>query len=325
MTQYPLISVIIPAYNAEKTIQRAVRSVLDQTYPNVELVVVDDGSTDGTGDLLDSLAEEEHKLRVMHQANGGVCAARNAGLDRAKGERICFLDADDELTEKALQTLFGTMERTGSDIVAGCCEEVRPDGTSFENRYPLPGTMWTWQGLEPLEHSLKDFPATYSVWGKLYRRKVIGDTRFVEGRKIHEDSFFLFQVFQKEITMTVTNFVTVRYHLTENSASRAEFSEKFLDILYFAQEKRRIVEENHPQYLALVKNVQVKACLALLNKMRLGCPGEYKAVEKQCMATVRENAAYFIPVLPIDRITFTAVRLHLFWLYKWVYRLLKSR
>lgn len=325
MTQYPLISVIIPAYNAEKTIQRAVRSVLDQTYPNVELIVVDDGSTDGTGVLLDTLAEEEGKLRVIHQANGGVCRARNAGLDGAKGERVCFLDADDELTEKALETLYLAMETNGSDIVAGCCEEIRPDGSSFENRYPLPGESWTWQALEPLEHSLKDFPATYSVWGKLYRREVIGDIRFVEGRKIHEDSFFLFQVFQKELTMTVTNFVTVRYHLTENSASRAAFSGKFLDILYFAQEKRKTIEKSHPQYLDLAKNVEIKACLSLLNKMRLGCPGEYKAVEKQCMTTVRENAGYFIPVLPIDRITFTAVRLHLFWLYKWVYRLLKSR
>lgn len=324
MSQYPLISVIVPAYNAEKTIQRAVRSVLTQTYPNVELVVVDDGSTDGTGALLDTLAATEPRLRILHQSNGGVCVARNAGLNAAKGERICFLDADDELTEKALQTLSETMEETRSDIVAGTCERVRSDESSFE-KYALPGEHWTWQALEPLEHSLADHPATYSVWGKLYRREVLGDTRFVEGRRIHEDSFFLFQVFQQELTMTVTNFVTVRYHLTENSASRAGFSEKFLDILYFAQEKRKIIEENHPQYLDLAKNVEIKACLSLLNKMRLGCPKEYQAVQKRCMATVRENAKYFIPVLPIDRITFTAVRLHLFWLYKWVYCLIKAR
>lgn len=325
MSQYPLISVIVPAYNAEKTIQRAVRSVLNQTYPNVELVVVDDGSTDGTGALLDALAASEPRLRVLHQANGGVCTARNAGLNAAKGEKLCFLDADDELTEKALETLFETMEGTGSDIVAGCCVHILPDGTSQENPYALKETPWTWHGLEPLEHSLADFPATYSVWGKLYRREAIGGTRFVEGRKIHEDSFFLFQVFQKKLTMTVTNFVTVRYYLTENSASRAPFSGKFLDILYFAQEKRKIIEENHPQYLDLAKNTEVKACLSLLNKMRLGCPREYAPVQKQCMATIRENAGYFIPVLRIDRVTFTAVRLHLFWLYKWVYRLLKAK
>ena len=325
MTQYPLISVIIPAYNGEKTIARACQSVLTQTYPNVELVVVNDGSTDGTAALLEALAAEHDNIRVVHQENGGVCAARNAGLNRAAGERICFLDADDELTEKALQTLSETMEDTHSDIVAGSCLRVRPDGSSFESPYTLPAETWTWQGLEPLEHSLEDFPATYSVWGKLYRREVIDDIRFVEGRKIHEDSFFLFQVFQKELTMTVTNFVTVRYHLTENSASRAAFSGKFLDVLYFAQEKRQIIEKNHPQYLNLAKNVEIKACLSLLNKMRLGCPKEYKEVQKQCLATVRENARYFIPVLPIDRITFTAVRLHLFWLYQWVYRSIKGK
>lgn len=324
MPQYPLISVIIPAYNAEKTIVRACRSVLAQTYPNVELIVVNDGSADGTGALLEELAAQHGSVHVLHQENRGVCAARNAGIEASKGQRVCFLDADDELTERALQSLFETMEATQGDIAAGCCVHILPDGTSRGNAYPLPGDVWTWHGLEPLKHSLEDFPATYSVWGKLYRREVIGDVRFVEGRRIHEDSFFLFQLFQKKLTMAVTNDVTVRYYLTENSASRAAFSEKFLDILYFAQEKRDIIEKNHPQYLDLAKNVEIKACLSLLNKMRLGCPKEYKAVQKQCMATVRKNARFFIPVLPIDRITFTAVRLRLFWLYQWVYRLVKG-
>lgn len=324
MSHYPLISVIIPAYNAEQTLRRACQSVWEQTYPHVELVVVNDGSADGTAALLDGLAAQQENIRVIHQENGGVCSARNAGLDAATGERICFLDADDELTPGALLTLHETMERTHSHIVAGSCLRVRPDGSSFESGYALSGESCTWQGLQPLEQSLKDHPATYSVWGKLYRRETIGGVRFVRGRRIHEDSFFLFQVMQKELTMTVTNDVTVRYHLTENSASRTAFSEKFLDILYFAREKRRIVEENHPQYLDLAKNVEIKACLSLLNKMRIGCPKEYLPVQKQCLKTVRENARYFIPVLPVDRVTFTAVQLRLFWLYQWVYRLLKG-
>lgn len=325
MEHFPVISVIIPAYNARETLERACASVWTQSYPNVELVVVDDGSTDTTGALLESLSRENPSLHVVSQENGGVCRARNAGLAAATGSLICFLDADDELMPDALKALWDTMEKTGSDIVAGCCLRVRPDGSSFESGFSLSREVELWQGLVPLEQSLKDHPATYAVWGKLYRRQAIGDTRFIEGRRIHEDSFFLFSLFQRELTMAVTNLVVVRYHLTDNSASRSRFSEKHLDILYFSQEKQRILEETHPEYRDLGKNMQVKACLALLKLLSRGCPREYRSVQKQCQQVVRENARWFIPAIRTDRVLFAVVRLHVFWLYQWVYRLVKGR
>lgn len=317
----PLISVIIPAYNAAATLERACASVWRQSYPNVEVVVVDDGSTDGTASLLDALSRENPNLRPIHQENGGVSRARNAGIGAARGELITFLDADDELTEEGLTRLWQILRDTGSDIAAGCCLRVPGVAT----RYEISQDPTLWYGLEPLEQSLRDHPATYGVWAKLYRRSAIGDTRFVEGRRIHEDSFFLFSLFQREVTVAVTNAVIVRYYLTENSASRSRFSEKHLDILYFAEEKRRLVEENHPQYQDLAKNMELKASLALLKLLSRGCPGEYREVQRQCLQTVRRNAKWFVPAIPTDRVLFRVVRLRLFWLYQWVYRLVKGR
>lgn len=325
MKDYPMISVIIPAYNAISTLERACRSVWAQTYPNVELVVVDDGSTDGTAALMDELALGREHVRVIHQKNGGVCRARNTGLDTAGGELIFFLDADDELLPQGLGNLWNCLRDTSADVVASSCLRVRPDGSSFESLYGLGETTLVWHGLEPLEQSLKDHPATYAVWGKLYRREVIGNHRFPEGRKIHEDSFFLFTLFQQELTMAVTDLVTVRYYLTANSASRSFFSEKHLDILYFAGEKQRMVEETHPEFLDLAKNMQVKACLALLKLLSWGCPREYRGVQRQCQKTIRENAAYFIPAIRVDKVLFWVVRLRLFWLYQLCYPLLKGR
>lgn len=325
MKDYPTISVIIPAYNAVGTLERACRSVWAQTYPNVELVVVDDGSTDGTAALLDGLALGRERVRVVHQSNGGVCRARNAGLDTAKGALIFFLDADDELLPQGLEQLWDLLRDTSADVVASSCLRVRPDGSSFESLYGLGETALVWRGMEPLAQSLKDHPATYAVWGKLYRREIIAGVRFAEGRRIHEDSFFLFELFQRELTMTVTDLVTVRYYLTANSASRSVFSEKHLDILYFAGEKQRIVEENHPEYAELAKNMQVKASLALLKLLSRGCPREYRGVQRQCQKTIRENGGYFIPAIRTDRILFAVVRLHLFWLYQRVYPLVKGR
>lgn len=325
MNNNPLISVIIPAYNAEKTLERACASVWNQSYSNVELVVVNDGSADGTGALLDRLCREHGNLRAVNQKNGGVSRARNVGLEHARGELIAFLDADDELTADGLAGLWQIMRETGCDIVAGCCLRVPAQGGCFATSYDLERDPLVWQGMEPLEQSLKDHPATYGVWAKLYRRQAIGDVRFAEGRRIHEDSFFLFSLFQRETTMAVTNVVAVRYYLTENSASRSCFSDKHLDILYFSGEKQRILAENHPQYLDLGKNMELKANLALLKLLSRGCPKEYRAVQKQCQRTVRQNAAWFVPAIRSDRVLFWVVRLRVFWLYQWVYRLVKGR
>jgi hypothetical protein len=111
--------------------------------------------------------------------------------------------------------------------------------------------------------------------------------------------------------------------MTAQSASRSGFSDKFLDILYFAEEKAKIVEERYPEYLPLAKNVLAKANMALLKVMCLGADQKYLPLEKQCCRAVRENAPYFIPAIRVDKILFAVIRLRLFWLYKRLYRLLR--
>ena len=321
----PKISILIPVYDGEATIGRAVRSVLEQNYPNLEIIVVNDGSTDGTAAALDALAKEHPSVLPVHQQNGGVSRARNTGLDRASGDYIMFLDADDELAPEVLRKTMDVALVHDADIVAGTCLRIRPDGTSFLSDMPIAEDPTLWQGEEALCASLRDHPSTYAVWGKLYRREAIGEKRFVEGKKLHEDSFFLFEILQGELKMVVTKLPIVRYHLTQSSASRAAFSDKFLDMLYFAQRKLEIIENNYPHLIPLGKNVLVKANMALLKTMWSAKGGSYKKLEKQCQKTIRENGKYFIPAIKVDKILFLFIRLRLFWLYKWIYRLLRGK
>lgn len=321
--EYPLISVIIPAYNAEGTIRRAVDSVLGQSYPNVELIIVNDGSRDGTAEILDALAAEHANVFCVHQENGGVSKARNTGLEHAGGGYIAFLDADDELLPDCLERLYRVSCEENCDIVAGPSIRVWPDGSRSLKGYGVEGTPLIWEGKEALGNSLKDHPATYSVWGKLYRREVLEGVRFVEGKRIHEDSFFLFEVFARELRMAVLAEPTIHYYMTAQSASRSGFSEKFLDILYFADRKEEIVAGKYPDYLPLAKNVQAKANMALLKVMCLGADKKYQPLEQQCCRAVIENAQYFIPAIRVDKILFAFIRLRLFWLYKLLYRLLR--
>lgn len=323
MGNSPLISVIIPAYNAEATIMRACRSVLAQSYPNVELIVVDDGSKDATGEIVKALAAEKDNVRCIQQPNGGVSRARNTGLDAVTGEYIMFLDADDELEPGCMEALMEISDTRNCDIVAGGCLRIRPDGSSFYQGIPVSAEVDVYQDEEAFLCSLKDHPLTYAVWAKLYRAEAIGSIRFVEGMRLHEDSFFLFEVLRRNLRVAATNLTVVRYHLTANSASRAVFSEKFLDMLVLAQRKYEIVEANYPHLVPLAKNVVVKANMALLKTIWSAKGSTYKAIEKQCLKTVRDNAAYFIPAIKVDKILFLFIRLRLFWLYKLLYRLLR--
>lgn len=323
MENLPLISVIIPAYNAQATIGRACDSVLNQGYHNVELIVVNDGSKDETARILDRIAEEHKNVMPIHQPNGGVCRARNTGLQAAQGKYIFFLDSDDEVIPGCLEEFLRIAQETGCGIVAGPCIDVKPDGTEIPNRYHDEEKALLWWGKEGVRQSLLDNPATYSVWGKLYRADVLEDLQFVEGKRIHEDSFFLFEALTREKGMAVSNVHSVHYYETSNSASRAVFSERFLDILYFADRKLQIAREKYPEFEKEAGNMLVKANMALLKAMPSDIKNQYSHVEAKCLQVVQSNARYFVPAIRMDKILFLFIRLRLFWLYKRIYRLLR--
>lgn len=322
--EFPLISVIIPAYQAEKTLLRACNSVFSQSYPNLELVIVNDGSVDGTAKVMDEVAQTGRNVKLIHKENGGVSSARNFGLSHMTGEYLFFLDADDEIPQDAIEKLYVLLVQHQCDIAAGYSLKIRPDGATSARYYEMDGSVLLWEGLEPLEHSLKDHPAGYSSCGKLYRRSCVGDVQFQEHLRIHEDSFFLFEIFQNPVKMVIANECTLHCHLVANSASRSEFSEKFLDILTVAREKQRIVNENHPQFLVLSNNLQIKACLALLKVMRRGCDSRFRPVEKECMQTIRRNSRYFVPAIRADVVMFWIVRMHLYYPLKLVEKIRKQ-
>lgn len=134
----PAISVIMPVYQAGPFLRDSVRSVLGQTFPDFELILVDDGSTDGSAGLCDTLAGEDSRVRVLHKKNGGVSAARNDGMDLAGGEYIYFCDADDTIAPDALEKLHGALAGAGADT-SGCgVRLVWPDGRQEDQPGALP-------------------------------------------------------------------------------------------------------------------------------------------------------------------------------------------
>lgn len=192
------VSIIVPVYNARRWLTIAVQSVQAQTYANWELILIDDGSTDGSGDLCERLSRDDSRIRVHHQKNSGVSAARNMGIDISHGNFISFLDADDELAPNFLECMVDTQNRTKADIISCYPQEYTEDyhpiarEGSVVNLSPYAAIREVW-----LQHGLIET----GVWGKLYHKSIFEHERFTPGR--YEDLDALYRLFSQANHITV--------------------------------------------------------------------------------------------------------------------------
>lgn len=171
-----MISVIIPAYNAEENIDRALKSVLFQTYSNLEIIVIDDGSKDNTGKIVDNYAKKDSRIKVYHVENGGEARARNLGIVKAKGEFIAFCDADDYMYPNMLETMISSIKNDGTDMAICSWKNVDEDG----NELPWRKTNLKTCILNTLE-AQSQFLTTGNIegfcWNKLFSKKLYDITR----------------------------------------------------------------------------------------------------------------------------------------------------
>lgn len=307
-----IVSVIIPAYNAGKYIQECLDSLLSQTYQNLEIIVIDDGSIDETYEIVNSYSNKFARLILVHQENGGVCAARNKGLDLASGEYIMFLDADDYLLKESVEILYNDLINYHADLAIGktvssleCIKETN--------------SLEIWEGKDGLIKGLEDNPVLYGCYNRIYKRSLIEDIRFIKGRKVHEDGFFCFLALIKLPIITVRDKCTYVYRTNLDSASHAPFSEKYFDVLYFDNLKREIIKEKFPELLEKSYNELVKAHITMLHLFCKTKDKEYKKDIKHSIQMVRKYSKYFIPAIPGEKKFFLIVKYGGYWLFRRLY------
>lgn len=188
MKDNPLITVIVPVYNSAYYLKKSITSILKQTYRNLEIILVDDGSTDKSGDICDRYAKKDARIKVIHKVNGGVSSARNAGIDAATGRYITFVDADDWLPEKAIEALLQAASTTNADYIAGVIESRYLFST--DHIYGDRALDSSHDGFLKIimEHNI--YPPCY---GKLYSLSIIRQNgiRFPPGIRFGEDSVFV--------------------------------------------------------------------------------------------------------------------------------------
>lgn len=254
----PLISVVIPVYNTESYVRKAIGSVLKQTYDNVEIICVDDGSTDNSPRILDEFAANYNNIKVIHTQNKGLSHARNTALDCCKGEYIAFLDSDDMYHEQMLKILYDAVIEGDCDIAT--CNVVNYSDNDVDRlRYELPEhyDVSVHRGEELMEYfyslDKEKVQKAVLVCVKLYKRKIWDDIRYPVGR-IYEDNAVLHMIAQKTDKFADVPLGIYYRYLREDSimGQSKKFSIKNFDILYNQKERCDYYEKgNNPTFTRL--------------------------------------------------------------------------
>lgn len=229
----PLVSIVIPVYNAESFLNSCLDSVVGQKYTNIEILLINDGSTDQSGAICNQYAERDCRVHVFHKENGGQASARNLGLLKAKGAFICFVDSDDIISRRFVDLLLNTCLSNNSDVVYSdiqlfkdhpvfdddSCDEVK--GVSYEKKDIL---------AKYASISLKESIPVISCCNKLYKKSVLENFCFPEGM-VYEDTASMFKIFDQSLKTTFINAPLYAYRLNSDSTTIHQFEKRNLDVL----------------------------------------------------------------------------------------------
>ncbi len=245
-----MISVIVPVYNVEQYLDQCVQSIVNQTYKNLEIILVDDGSPDNCPAMCDAWAQKDSRIKVIHKENGGLSDARNAGLAIAAGDYIGFVDSDDYIESTMYEELMTHLTDTGSDIAACGVQMVWEDGkTAMLTRH---GST-VLDNAQAMEAIIAESWLKQPVWYKLYKRSTVEGILFEKG-KCHEDVFWSYQPIARAKRICVFDDPLYFYRQRGGSIMGEGFSVKRLDALEAKTQRLEYLKVNYPNLVQAAQN-----------------------------------------------------------------------
>lgn len=291
------ISVIVPIYKVEKYLPKCVDSLINQTYKDLQIILVDDGSPDNCPKICDEYAKKDARITVIHKANGGLSDARNAGLPCATGEYISFIDSDDYVTPNFFEILFNTMQKEKSDICECLVQKVYEDTTLSQNAET--GNISTYNSTKALSLLIEDKVFHQHVWNKLYKTAVIKNILFEKG-KTNEDEFWTYQVFGKAKKISLIEKPMYCYLQRSGSIMAEGYNLKRLDALEAKFQRQQYIEKNYPQISVISKLNLYDSCIFsgqavmkyMKNPQKKQAMNIIKKYKKSCVPTAEELKNY---------------------------------
>lgn len=286
-----LISVIVPVYNGQDYLENCIRSIEGQTYKNLEVIIVNDGSKDGTAKVCGALRRVYDNVQVLTTNDMGVSVARNAGLEQARGEFVTFVDADDRLHPAMLRMLCDCMTRTGSDI-AGCRFFMWSDETQWAQGASKETKEAQEQGTVVCgaDRYLREFllRGNSRCWSKLYRRETIGSARFREGLTIGEDMLFVLSLLARAGQIAEMDFQGYGYYQNPQGAINRAFTLRYMDQITCWRLAREEVLRIDESLDAQVSALYIMGIMLTAGKLA-GLPRAKRRQYENCVATCREE------------------------------------
>ena len=230
-----LISIVIPIYKVEQYLRRCIDSVICQTYKNIEIILIDDGSPDNCGKLCDEIKKKDNRIKVIHKSNGGLSDARNCGINIATGKYITFIDSDDYVTEDYIEYMYRLLSQEKAEIAVCKLRKTINDNESCAIKDNISLCMNKYEAMREMLYADK-----YSVAApaKLYLKELFIDVNFPIG-KFSEDIFTTYKVFDKANKIVYGNKICYFYYCRKNSLITSSFSMKKLDVVEGLEQFKR--------------------------------------------------------------------------------------
>lgn len=281
------VSVIVAAYNIQDYIVKCLESIANQTYKNLEVIVVDDGSSDNTGKLADEFAENDNRFIVIHKENGGVSSARNRGIDVAGGDFIGFVDGDDTIENDMYEMLVNNAIKYDADIshcgykLVENAKETLIHGTGniiIQDRKKGILDLMDGSLIEP------------GIWNKIFRKKIVGDTRLDEGLKINEDLYFNILLFNKANKSVFEDKAKYYYIKRENSSTTSS-----LNNIRRITDPRKVYKmivnlyKNDKEILPYAKNMDISRNVNIYNLLTLNKNSRLKKIKDEVRYYIKLN------------------------------------
>lgn len=266
----PLISVIVPVYNVKDYLSDCLGSLKQQTYKDLEIILVDDGSDDGSGEILDEYMKNDKRMVVFHKKNGGLSSARNFGLKKATGEYITFVDSDDYLEKDAIEYLYGLIKRDESVIAVASHKEKKENGEVRDFNNGEESDELTVE--EALKRMLNERGFMVSAWGKLYEKRLLKGITFPEG-KLHEDVGTTYKIFlaaYKTDELAKVSYgekAKYIYNIRSSSITNAGFDSRKLELITQTDEMCNEIEKVFPGLINTLNLRRVHARFSILRQI----------------------------------------------------------
>lgn len=286
----PLVSIVVPVYNVERYLENCLKTIVGQTYKNIEILLVDDGSTDSSGEICDYYGEQDSRIKVIHQKNQGLSGARNTALDIAKGEYITCIDSDDFVSETLVEILIQAIIEYKCDIAV--CGTVYCDENNSMLKSQVVERIKLIEGEEQIRNLLSCFDIATMAWGKLYRRELFSDVRYPIG-KYNEDVFTTYKLLDHSKNTVVVNQGLYFYRQVSGSITHSSFSMKHLDAIEGTLERAEFVSKKYPQYQEYSYATVVHTCCKNYERMILADFSD-SVIEEKIQKIIQSHVVSFV-------------------------------